>query len=84
MFINLPLPVGLFLPVSIRYSISCKASLNLLPYIASILFKFCGENITSLFCCHSAKKSALLSPILLSLNKSEVIVSASQKSPGAE
>ena len=77
-FNSLPPPNGLLLPVCIRYKISPKASLNLEPYIASILFKFLSENIISTLSCHSCKNKALLSPTAPSSNKSEVIFSANQ------
>ena len=82
LLVNLLEPVGRLVPFFILYKISSKASLNLLPYIASILFKFSLENISSAFCCHSAKNSDLASPIEPSLNKSDAIFSTSQYSLG--
>ena len=60
---------------------SSKASLNLLPCVASILFRFFSENIIFLFSIHSAKYFFLPSfPVIFS--KSESITSASQYLPG--
>ena len=78
-----PLPVyaGLFVPDSIRFKESRKASTYLEPKAFSSLFMFLSENTMSTFSFHSVNSSDL-NVLSKELNISDLISPANQLAPG--